>query len=91
MVLVSVLMRSYNHEEYISEAIESVLNQSCKDLELIIVDDFSKDSSKTIVKKYENEDKRIKAFFHDKNMGMASTMNDLLFKGVRQIYCIYRF
>jgi glycosyltransferase involved in cell wall biosynthesis len=80
MVLVSVLMRSYNHEDYISEAIDSVLNQSCKDLELIIVDDFSKDSSKTIIKKYENENKRIKAFFHDTNMGMASTMNDLFSK-----------
>ena len=55
MVLVSVLMRSYNHEEYISEAIESVLNQSFKDFELIIVDDFSKDSSKNIIKNYEKE------------------------------------
>ena len=77
MVLVSVLMRSYNHEKYISEAIESVLNQSIKDLELIIVDDFSKDSSKTIIKSYVSKDKRIKAFFHEENMGMASAMNDL--------------
>ena len=80
MVLISVLMRSYNHEKYISEAIDSVLNQSFKDLELIIIDDFSKDNSKTIIKSYESKDKRIKAFFHDKNMGMASTMNDLFSK-----------
>ncbi|NLF88311.1 glycosyltransferase, partial [Candidatus Bathyarchaeota archaeon] len=45
MVLVSVIMTSYNHEAYIGEAIDSVLNQTVADLELIIVDDCSKDNS----------------------------------------------
>ena len=43
MPLVSVVMTSYNHEKFISDAIESVLNQSFKDLELIIIDDNSMD------------------------------------------------
>ena len=73
-------MSSYNHEKYISEAIESILNQSFKDFELIILDDFSKDNSRAIIETYQRKDKRIKAFFHEKNMGIASTMNDLLSK-----------
>ena len=76
MVLVSVLMSSYNHEQYIAEAIKSVLNQTFKDLELIIVDDCSTDSSREIIKKYSAKDQRVRAFFHEKNMGIAKTAND---------------
>jgi glycosyltransferase involved in cell wall biosynthesis len=52
MVLVSVIMASYNHERYLSEAIESVLNQTSPDLELVIVDDCSKDHSREIIEAY---------------------------------------
>jgi glycosyltransferase involved in cell wall biosynthesis len=76
MVLVSVLMGSYNHEKYISEAIESVLNQTFRDLELIIVDDCSTDNSRSIIEKYQAKDERVRAFFHEKNMGIAQTAND---------------
>ena len=76
MVLVSVLMCSFNHEQYIWEAIESVLDQSFKDLELIIVDDCSIDSSREIIEKYSAKDERVRAFFHEKNMGIAKTAND---------------
>ncbi len=73
-------MSSYNHEKYISEAIESVLNQNFQDFELVIVDDFSGDNSKTIIETYLKQDKRIKSIFHEKNMGIASTINDLFSK-----------
>jgi glycosyltransferase involved in cell wall biosynthesis len=71
-------MPSFNHEKYISEAIESVLNQSFKDFELIILDDCSKDSSQKIIQSYQRKDSRIRALFHKKNMGIAKTANDLL-------------
>jgi teichuronic acid biosynthesis glycosyltransferase TuaG len=71
-------MPSYNHEKYISEAIESVLNQSFKDFELIILDDCSKDNSQRIIETYQRRDPRIRALFHKKNMGIAKTLNDLL-------------
>jgi glycosyltransferase involved in cell wall biosynthesis len=78
MVLVSVVMLSYNHEKYIGEAIESVLNQTSPDLELIIVDDCSKDNSKKIIRAYQEKDNRISAFFHEKNLGIARTANEAL-------------
>ncbi|MCL4429115.1 MAG: glycosyltransferase [Chloroflexi bacterium] len=78
MVLVSVIMSSYNYEKYIAESIESVLNQTFRDLELIIVDDGSTDSSPQIIADYQKKDPRIHAIFHQKNMGIAKTLNDCL-------------
>jgi glycosyltransferase involved in cell wall biosynthesis len=78
MVLVSVIMASYNHEKYLPEAIESVLDQTSPDLELVIVDDASKDSSREIVEAYQKRDCRVRAFFHEKNRGIAITANDAL-------------
>jgi len=76
MPLVSVLMPSYNHERFISEAIESVLSQSFNDFELIIIDDASKDESKQIIENFRKKDNRIKAIYHERNMGIARTVND---------------
>lgn len=76
--LVSVIIPSYNHEKYISEAIESVLYQSFADLELIIIDDASKDKSKEIIKAYGERDSRIRTLFHDENKGIAETLNEAI-------------
>ena len=78
MVLVSVAMLSYNHEKYIGQAIESVLNQTIRDLELIIVDDGSKDNSRHIIKEYSSRDPRVKPVFHERNFGIARGANDCL-------------
>jgi glycosyltransferase involved in cell wall biosynthesis len=88
MVLVSVIMGSYNHERYIGEAIESVLRQTCKDLELIIVDDASKDNSKAIIEEYRAKDERVRALFHEKNMGIARTINDCLNQAKGKFVCL---
>ena len=76
MVLVSVVMSSYNHGKYIAEAIESVLSQSHRDLELIIVDDYSKDSSTEIIETYKSRDRRIRSIVHKENLGIYRTLND---------------
>jgi len=67
--LVSVLMTVHNREKYIAEAIESVLASSYTHFELIIVDDCSTDKSVEIAKTYEAQDKRIKVYVNDKNLG----------------------
>jgi len=60
--LVSVIIPAYNSEKYIGETIVSVLNQTYKNFELIVVDDGSTDNTLDIVKQYEKKDPRIKYF-----------------------------
>jgi len=67
--LVSVLMTAYNREDYIAEAIESVVTSSYENFELIIVDDCSQDSTVEIAKRFEREDARIKVYQNEKNLG----------------------
>jgi glycosyltransferase involved in cell wall biosynthesis len=74
--MVSIVMSSYNHEKYISEAIESVLNQTFGDFELIVVDDCSGDNSKEIIADYQAKDERILAIFHKENCGIPKTLNE---------------
>lgn len=72
--LVSVLVCVYNCEKYISECIESVLNQSFIDYEFIIIDDGSTDKTAEIIEKYAKLDNRIK-FFKKKNTGLTNSLN----------------
>lgn len=67
--MVSVLMTSYNRANYISQAIESVINSTYKNWELIIVDDCSSDNTLTIAKEYEAIDNRIKVYQNKINLG----------------------
>lgn len=73
--LVSVIMPCYNGEKFIAEAIESVINQTYQDWELIIIDDGSTDNSKKIIKQYCIADKRIQYTQHKKNKGIPFARN----------------
>jgi glycosyltransferase involved in cell wall biosynthesis len=66
--LVSVLMTVYNREAFLAEAIESVLQSSYKNLELIIVDDCSSDKSLEIAYLYAKKDTRISVYVNEKNL-----------------------
>ncbi|WP_419771202.1 MAG: glycosyltransferase family 2 protein [Candidatus Marinarcus sp.] len=73
--LVSVVIDNYNYEKYIANAIDSVLNQSYENYEIIVVDDGSTDSSKEIINSYtQKEPTKIKAIFKE-NGGQASAFN----------------
>lgn len=72
--LVSVIMPSYNTANYIGKSIESVLNQTYQNWELIIVDDCSVDNTDEIVNKF-LKDKRIKYLKNNKNNGAAISRN----------------
>ena len=65
---VSVLMTAYNRQNFIAEAIESVLASTYKNFELIIVDDCSKDSTVAIAKGYEKSDSRVKVYVNEINL-----------------------
>lgn len=67
--LVSVLMTAYNRENYIAEAIDSVLASTYTNFELIIVDDISKDKTVDIAREYERKDSRVKVYVNEKNLG----------------------
>lgn len=73
--LVSVLMPAYNCEKYLKESIQSILDQTYRNLELIIIDDGSQDNTKNIIIEMQNYDDRIKFFENEKNMGLPYTRN----------------
>ena len=73
--LVSIVTPTYNCGKFITETIESVIGQTYKNWEMIIVDDCSKDNTQEIVKKYLKNDKRIKYIKFEKNQGAAIARN----------------
>jgi len=73
--LVSIITPAYNSEDFISSTIDSVLDQTYKNFELIIVDDCSNDNTKNIVSNYLKADNRIQYYRFDKNYGAAAARN----------------
>lgn len=71
---VSIIMPAYNSEKFVSQAIESVINQTYSEWELIIVDDGSTDQTGKIVDEFSKNDSRIKVF-HQSNKGVSSARN----------------
>lgn len=74
--LVSIIMPAYNCEDFIGETIESVLNQSYTNWELIIVDDCSSDNTANIIKEYAAKDDRVRYFKNNSNSGAAISRNN---------------
>ena len=72
--LVSVIMPVYNGEKFLRDSIESILNQTYKNFEFIIVDDGSTDNSVRIIKEYQKKDKRIKLIENKKNLGQSRAL-----------------
>lgn len=75
MPKISVVMSVYNGEKYLREAVESVLNQSFKDFEFIIINDGSSDKSLEILKEFQQKDERIKLVSRE-NKGLIYSLNE---------------
>lgn len=72
---VSVLLPAYNAEKYLPTAIDSILEQSFTNLELIVVDDHSSDSTWQIIQSYAEKDDRVVAVRNEKNLKLSNTLN----------------
>ena len=72
--LISIIVCAYNVESYIKECLESIINQTYKQLEIIIIDDGSTDNTSKICDEYQKKDKRIKVI-HQSNKGLAVSKN----------------
>lgn len=76
--IISILMPVYNVENYIDEAIESILNQTYQNFELIVVDDCSTDNTYEHVEKYSRNNSKVKLFKNNENMKICKTLNRAL-------------
>lgn len=72
--MISIIVPVYNTSIYLKECIESILNQTYSDIEVIIVDDGSTDNSLSICEEYRDKDKRVR-IFHKENSGVSATRN----------------
>ncbi|WP_209125515.1 glycosyltransferase [Alkalihalobacillus sp. BA299] len=77
MAKVTVLMPVYNGEQFLNESIKSILSQTYKDFELLIIDDGSTDNSVKVIKSF--QDSRIRLVHNENNLKLISTLN----KGIR--------
>lgn len=85
---IDVLLTTYNGEKYIKEQIDSILNQTYKNINLIISDDSSKDGTRKILEQYEQKEKRIKVYYQPKNIGYIKNFEFLLKKVESDIYML---
>lgn len=71
---ISVIVPIYKVEKYLVQCIDSILNQTLKDIEVILVDEGDRDACRFIIDHYEQNDKRVKAI-HEKNGGYGASVN----------------
>jgi len=75
MPKISIIIPVYNVEKYLRECLDSCVNQTLKDIEIICVDDASPDNSIKILEEYQAKDSRIKIFRHEKNKNLGAARN----------------
>src|SRR5688500_18140779 len=73
--LVSVVISSRNRAEYLKRAIKNILSQSYGSLEIIALDDGSSDNSLAMLHQVATEDKRLRAFRNEQNLGVSDSLN----------------
>lgn len=82
---IDILLATYNGEKYIKEQLDSILNQSHKNIRIIISDDCSKDTTPEILKEYQKKDNRIELHIQRNNLGVVKNIEFLL-KQVKSPY-----
>jgi len=77
---IDILLATYNGEKYVEELLDSIRNQTYKNIRIMICDDCSKDTTYQILQEYEKKDSRIILFKNENNMGSDKTFEYLLSK-----------
>ena len=72
---VSIVIPVYNTAKFLRQCLDSVLNQTLVDIEVLVVDDCSSDDSHDVIKEYRRKDRRVKALTHEFNQGLPATRN----------------
>ena len=85
---IDILLATYNGEKYVAEQIESILNQTYQNFNLIISDDCSKDNTTNILKEYAKKDKRIILHLQEKNLGVVKNIEFLLRQVKNNLYML---
>ena len=88
MPKISVLIPVYNVSSYLAECLNSIINQTEKDIEIICVEDGSTDNSLQILQEYAQKDSRIHVIIHSENMGLCQTRKDAVHAATGQ-FCIF--
>ncbi len=83
---ISVVLPNYNHGAFIGQSIEGILSQTYQDLELIVVDDGSKDDSAEIISRYQKSDPRVIALFLPENRGVNAAQMEGLRAATGSLY-----
>ena len=77
---ISIIMSTFNSESFVKNSIDSLLLQTYKDYEILILDDNSTDSTYDILKDYERDNSSVKIFKNDQNIGLTKSLNILISK-----------
>ncbi|MDR0666890.1 MAG: glycosyltransferase [Campylobacteraceae bacterium] len=72
---ISVIVPIYNVEKYLRQCLDSIVNQTLRDIEIILIDDLGNDNSMEIAKEFAAKDKRVKIITHEKNSGLSAARN----------------
>lgn len=84
---ISVMMPVYNGAEWLDDSIPSVLSQTFRDFEFLIIDDASTDNSFALMQKYAKLDDRISVFQNSQNIGQGCSLNFLMTKAIGEYFC----
>ena len=80
MAEISVLMASHNGARFIRQSLDSILNQTFSDFELIVINDASTDDTSAILDEYKCRDSRIRVYSNSENKGLTYSLNEALKK-----------
>lgn len=82
---VSVVVTSYNDEQFIEKCLQNVVNQTLKEIEIICVDDASTDNTVKLIQKFAKQDKRIRCLVNKENLGVSASRN----RGIKEAKADY--